>query len=93
MEDVDRPIILLYSDFSLLSYLGDHMKLCIDCLWFLPSELPDPHHSLAKCAVSYSIHPVNGVKSHAYCSDERLFSFGKCTLKGINFQPKEINHE
>jgi len=69
------------------------MKLCIDCAHFRPSELPDPHFSLAKCAVSYSIHPVNGMKSHAYCTDERLFSFGKCTLKGVNFHPKEVTDE
>jgi len=93
MEDVDRPIILLYSDFSLLSYLGDHMKLCIDCAHFRPSELPDPHFSLAKCAATYTVHPVTGAHHHAYCSEERLFSFGNCTLKGINFHPKEVTDE
>jgi hypothetical protein len=69
------------------------MKLCIDCAHFRPSELPDPHFSLAKCAIAYSIHPVNGVKSHAYCSEERLFSSGDCTLKAINFHPKEVTDE
>ena len=69
------------------------MKLCIDCAHFRPSELPDPHFSLAKCAVAYSVHPVSGVHNYRYASEERLFIDGNCTMKGINFQPKEINHE
>lgn len=69
------------------------MKLCIDCAHFRPSELPDPHFSLAKCAVAYAVHPVSGICNYRYASEERLFIDGRCTLKGINFQPKEINHE
>jgi hypothetical protein len=69
------------------------MKLCIDCAHFRPSELPDPHFSLAKCAVAYSVHPVSGVYNYRYASEERLFMDGSCTMKGINFHPKEVTDE
>ena len=69
------------------------MKLCIDCAHFRPSELPDPHFSLAKCAVAYTVNPVSGIRQYRYASEERLFMDGKCTIKGINFQSREVIHD
>ena len=70
------------------------MKLCIDCVHFIPAR-DDPKHLMAKCGADHSINPVSGIKTYRYAFEQRMYSSGTCQPEAKLFMPKavEINHE